>query len=115
MKKVLIALIVIGLVFGMGSPSFTAESTKPLIIDVRTEAEWKSGHIEGAVLIPYEKIGEKIGTIAKDKSKRIYLYCRTGRRAKIAKETLDKLGYKDVINLKTLENAAEAMQLKIVK
>lgn len=115
MKKVLIALIVIGVVFGMGSPSFSAESAKPLIIDVRTEAEWKGGHIEGAVLIPYEKIGEKIGAIVKDKTQRIYLYCRTGRRSNIAKETLGKLGYKNVINLKTLENAAEAMKLKIVK
>ena len=115
MKKILFVLIVIGLVFGMGSPSFSAESAKPLIIDVRTEAEWKSGHIEGAVLIPYEQIGEKIGAIAKDKSQRIYLYCRTGRRSKIAKETLDKLGYKNIINLKTLENAAETMKLKIVK
>jgi phage shock protein E len=115
MKKVLIALIVIGLVFGMRSPSFSADSAKPLIIDVRTEAEWKDGHIEGVVLIPYEKIGEKIGAISKDKSQRIYLYCRTGRRSNIAEETLNKLGYKNVINLKTLENAAEAMKLKIVK
>jgi phage shock protein E len=115
MKKVLIALIVVGLVFGMGSSSLSADITKPLIIDVRTEDEWKSGHLEGAVLIPYEQIGEKISTIAKDKSQRIYLYCQSGRRAKIAEEALDKLGYKDVINLKTLENAAEAMKLKIVK
>jgi phage shock protein E len=115
MKKVLIGLIIVGLVFGMGSLSFCADITKPLIIDVRTEAEWKSGHIEGAVLIPYEQIGDKIGKIAKDKTKRIYLYCRTGRRSNIAKETLDKLDYKDVINLKTLENAAEVMKLKIVK
>jgi len=115
MKKVLIALIVVGLVFGMGSLSFSADMTKPLIIDVRTETEWKSGHLEGAVLIPYEQIGEKIGPVAKDKTKRIYLYCRTGRRSNIANETLDKLGYKDVINLKTLENAAEVMKLKTVK
>ncbi len=115
MKRVLITLMVIGLVFGMGSPSFSADIAKPLIIDVRTEAEWRSGHIEGAVLIPYEQIGEKIGAVAKDKTKRIYLYCRTGRRAKIAQESLNKLGYKDVINLKTLENAAETMKLKIVK
>jgi phage shock protein E len=115
MKKFLLSLIIIGLVFGMGWPPLSAESAKPLIIDVRTEAEWKGGHIKGAVLIPYEQIGEKIGAIAEDKSKRIYLYCRTGRRAKIAKETLDTLGYKDVINLKTLENAAETMKLKIVK
>ncbi len=115
MKKVLIALIVIGLFFGLGSSSFSAEIAKPLIIDVRTEAEWKNGHIEGAVLIPYEKIGEKIGAVAKDKTQRIYLYCRTGRRSIIAKETLNKLGYRDIINLKTLENATEAMKLKIVK
>jgi phage shock protein E len=115
MKKVLIALIVIGVVFGIGLPSFCAEKAKPLIIDVRTEAEWISGHIEGAVLIPYEQIGDKIGTVTKDKSQRIYLYCRTGHRSKIAEETLGKLGYKDIINLKTLENAAEAMKLRIVK
>jgi phage shock protein E len=115
MKKVLIALIVIGVFFGIGSPSFCAEKAKPLIIDVRMEAEWKSGHIEGAVLIPYEQIGEKIGTISKDKSQLIYLYCRTGRRSNIAEETLGTLGYKNVINLKTLENAAEVMKLKIVK
>ena len=115
MKRVLITLIVIGLVFGMGGPSFSAESANPLIIDVRTEAEWNSGHIEGAVLIPYEQIGERIGAVAPDKTRRIYLYCRTGRRAKIAQEVLDKLGYKDVINLKTLENTAKTMKLKIVK
>ena len=115
MKRVLITLMVIGLIFGMGSPSFSADSAKPLIIDVRTEAEWKSGHIEGAVLIPYEKIGENIGTVAADKTKRIYLYCRTGRRSKIAQEALGKLGYKNIINLKTLEKAAETMKLKIVK
>ena len=115
MKKILSFLIVIGLALGIGWPSFSAESAKPLIIDVRTEAEWKSGHIEGAVLIPYEKIAERIGAIAKDKSQPINLYCRTGRRSKIAEESLNKLGYKNIINLKTLENAAEVMKLKIVK
>ncbi len=108
-------MIVIGLFFGMGSPSFGAERTNPFIIDVRTEAEWSNGHIEGAILIPYEQIGEKIGTVTSDKTKRIYLYCRSGRRSKIAQEAISKLGYKDVINLKTLENAAETMKLRIVK
>jgi phage shock protein E len=115
MKKVLITLVVLGLVFGVGSPSFSTENAAPLIIDVRSEAEWSSGHIEGAVLIPYEQIGEKIGSIAKDKTKRLYLYCRTGRRAKIAQEALEKLGYKNIVNLKTLENTAKTMKLKIIK
>jgi phage shock protein E len=115
MKRLLIALIVTGQVFGMGSLSFSAEGVKPMILDVRTEAEWQSGHLEGAVLIPYDQIGKKIGTVVKDKSQRIYLYCRTGRRSEIAKEALDKLGYKDVINLETLEKASVALKIKIVK
>jgi len=95
--------------------SFGADGVKPLIIDVRTEAEGNDGHIEGSILISYDLIGKRIGTVAKDKSKRIYVYCRSGRRSKIAKETLGKLGYKDVVNLGSLEDAAKTMKLKIVK
>jgi phage shock protein E len=71
--------------------------------------------MEGAMLIPYDLIGEKIGTAIKDKSKRIYIYCRSGRRSKIAKETLEKLGYKDVVNLGSREDTAKTMKRKIVK
>ena len=100
---------------GLSSSAFANDMTKPLIIDVRTEQEWNSGHIEGAVLIPYEQIGKSIGTVAKEKSQRIYVYCRTGRRSTVAKGTLDKLGYKDVVNLGSLENAARILKLKIIK
>ena len=86
----------------------------PLIIDVRTVQEWNNGHLEGVVLIPYNQIGERIDSVVKDKSKKIYLYCRTGRRAKIAKEALEKMGYKDIINLGSLEDAAKTMQRKVV-
>ena len=115
MKKFYFLLVAAGIVLGMVLSSFGADGVKPLIIDVRTEAEWNNGHIEGAILIPYDVIGEKIGTAAKDKSKRIYVYCRSGRRSKIAKETLEKLNYKDVVNLGSLEDAAKTMKLKIVK
>jgi phage shock protein E len=116
MRKLFFFLVVAGMVSGTALLSFSADVViKPLIIDVRTDAEWKDGHIEGAILIPYDMIGEKTGTTAKDKSKRIYVYCRSGRRSKIAKETLGKLGYKDVVNLGSLEDAAKAMKLKIVK
>ena len=115
MKKVGITIMVFALVFGMTLPSFSADSAVPLIIDVRTEAEWNNGHLEGAVLIPYDQIGGKIGTVAKDTNKRIYLYCRTGRRTKIAQEALEKLGYKNIVNLQTLENAAKTLKRKIVK
>ena len=114
MKKVFFFLVIAGMVSGMALSAFGADGVKPLIIDVRTEAEWNDGHIEGAILIPYELIGDKIGTVDKD-SKRIYVYCRSGRMSKIAKENLEKFGYKDVVNLGSLEDAAETMKLKIVK
>ena len=115
MKKFLFFIFAVGLVLGIALSSLGADGAKPLVIDVRTEAEWSNGHIEGAILIPYESIGEKIGAVAKEKSGRIYVYCRTGRRSKIAKETIEKLGYKDVVNLGSLEDAAKTLKRKIVK
>jgi len=115
MKKYFFFLLAVGMVLGMVSTSFCADSIKPFIVDVRTETEWNNGHIEGAILIPYELIGERIGSFVKDKSKRIYVYCRSGRRSQIAKVNLEKLGYKDVVNLGSLEDAAKTMMRKIVK
>ena len=115
MRKFLFFLITTGMILGVAFSSFCYEGVKPVIIDVRTETEWNNGHIEGAILIPYETIGERIGTVVKDKSNRIYLYCRSGRRSGIAKEILEKIGYKDVLNLGSLENAAKMMKSKIVK
>ena len=115
MKKLLLFILTAGMVLGIAWSSFGADDIKPLIIDVRTEAEWNNGHIEGAILIPYELIGDKIGAVAKDKSRRIYVYCRSGRRSQIAKETLEKLGYKNVVNIGSLEDAAKKTKRKIVK
>lgn len=115
MKKFFLFLMIAGIVLVMSAPSFGVAGEKPLIIDVRTEAEWNDGHIEGAVLIPYELIGGRIGRVAKDKSMLIYVYCRSGRRSQIAKETLEKLHYKDVVNLGSLEDAAKMLKRNIVK
>jgi phage shock protein E len=102
------------MIAGFASTTFGKDAAMPLIIDVRTVAEWNNGHIDGAVLIPYDQIGEKIGAIVKDKAQRIFLYCRTGHRAGIAKEALEKLGYNDIINLGSLEDAAKTLKRKIV-
>lgn len=114
MKKYIFLLAVAAMTLGIAAVAVGADE-KPLIIDVRTEAEWNKGHLEGAILIPYTVIGEKIGSVAKDKSRPVYVYCRTGRRSQIAKETLEKLGYRDVRNLGSLEEAAKRMNIKIVK
>lgn len=115
MKKILSVLTIVVALSGIAASCFSGEGADLLLIDVRTEAEWNSGHIRGAILIPYEQIGKRIAAVAKDKSRKIYVYCRSGRRSQIAKETLDRLGYKNVINLGGLQDAAKAMRLDIVK
>jgi phage shock protein E len=87
---------------------------KPLVIDVRTDQEWKEGHLDGAILIPYEKIGEEINKVAQEKKTKIVVYCRTGRRSGIALDTLKKLGYEDVTNLVNAKEASEKLKIPIV-
>jgi rhodanese-related sulfurtransferase len=48
------------------------------------------------VLIPYDEISEKAESILTDKDKTILIYCRSGRRSKIAAEALLELGYTDI-------------------
>jgi phage shock protein E len=88
---------------------------RPLVIDVRTDSEWKEGHLEGAIRIPYEKIGEEIEKVVPDKKTKIILYCKTGRRSGIALDTLKKLGYEDVTNLINAQEASEKLKIPIIK
>ena len=67
-------------------------------IDVRSAAEFSTGAVEGAVNIPHDEIADKIATVTTDKDAQINLYCRSGRRAGWAKDSLAELGYKNVIN-----------------
>ena len=80
---------------------------KPLIIDVRTRGEWDAGHLDGAILIPYRRVPERIADVAPDKSTPIFLYCYSGARAASALDRLRKMGYTCVENIGTLENARE--------
>ena len=67
-----------------------------IILDTREQDEFDEGHIPGAILIPYTEIENKAEEMLPDKDKLILVYCRSGRRSKIAAESLAKLGYTDV-------------------
>jgi len=67
-----------------------------VVLDVREQEEFDEGHIVGAVLIPYEKIEDMAAEMLPDKDKQILVYCRTGRRSKIAAGALAKLGYTNI-------------------
>ncbi len=67
-----------------------------VIIDARTEDEFNEGHIEGAILIPEYEITERAEREIPEKDTLILVYCRSGRRSKIASEALVQLGYTNV-------------------
>ena len=67
-----------------------------IILDTREQDEFDEGHIPGAILIPYTEIENKAEEILPDKDKQILVYCRSGRRSKIAAENLAALGYTNV-------------------
>ena len=118
MKKVkgLIIMLLISLsLFGMTAcggengkvatyEQITAEQAKTImdtekdyvIIDARTEEEFAEGHIENAILIPEYEIKDRAQKELSDKEQLILVYCRSGRRSKIASEELVKLGYTNV-------------------
>ena len=67
-----------------------------IVLDVREQHEYDEGHIPGAILIPYTEIENRAEEELPDKNKLILVYCRSGRRSKIAAESLAKLGYTNV-------------------
>ena len=82
----------------------TAENAKTImnsgeeyiILDVREQDEFDAGHIPGAILLPYTEIEDKSEEMFPDKDKQILVYCRSGRRSKIAADSLSKLGYTNI-------------------
>ncbi|MBQ2281741.1 MAG: rhodanese-like domain-containing protein [Kiritimatiellae bacterium] len=76
-----------------------------ILIDVRSEEEFAAGHIDGAINIPYDVIDEKIEEISSDKTKPLYLYCRSGRRVGLAIDALQPMGYTNLHNLGGFEEA----------
>ena len=67
-----------------------------VILDTRTQEEYDEGHIPGAILIPYDEILEKAENVLTEKDQLILVYCRSGRRSKLAAEDLVKLGYTNI-------------------
>ncbi|WP_314110360.1 rhodanese-like domain-containing protein [uncultured Solobacterium sp.] len=69
-----------------------------LILDVRTAAEYESGHIPNAVNLSNEDIQAGKVDSLKDKSQLIMVYCRSGNRSRQAAQKLAELGYTNVVD-----------------
>ena len=114
MEKWIIGMLIMLLFAGCSQPegnpqeaayvNITAEKAKQLmdteenyiILDVRTQEEYDQGHIPGAILIPDNRIDADAEKILTDKNQLILVYCRSGRRSKLAAERLVQLGYTNI-------------------
>ena len=81
---------------GAEAKAFMDSKSGYVIIDARTQSEYDEGHIPGAILIPEYEIADRAEKELPDKAQLILVYCRSGRRSKIAAEELVKLGYTNV-------------------
>ena len=82
------------------------------VIDVRTEAELKTGHLEGALHIEWQDILKIPSDIQKDEE--IFLYCRSGNRSGKATKILLEAGYLNAKNAGSIHNASELLSIKII-
>ena len=114
MKKLIFLLLAVMMLTACGQDkennqgavyvNITAEEAKKImdsqegyiILDVRTQEEYDEGHIPGAIVISHEEIAEKAEGVLTDKNQLILVYCRSGRRSKLAAEALVELGYTNI-------------------
>ena len=76
------------------------DATKSVIIlDVRTQEEFESGHIPSAVLLPDFEVRKNAEYVIPDKDKIIIVYCQRGGRSKSASKALIEMGYTNVFDL----------------
>ena len=114
MKKLILLFLAVMLLTACGQDkendqgavcvNITAEEAKQImdseegyiILDVRTQEEYDQGHIPGAIVISHEEIAEKAEEVLTNKNQLILVYCRSGRRSKLAAEILVELGYTNI-------------------
>ena len=67
-----------------------------VLLDARSEEEFSEGHIPGAIVIPHDEISERAESEISEKDIPVFVYCRSGRRSKLAAEALLELGYEKI-------------------
>lgn len=75
-------------------------NTKPLVLDVRTPREYKTGHLKNSVLIPVQELQSRLDELAAYKNEDILVYCATGNRSTVASKILIDHGFKRIMNLR---------------
>ncbi len=88
--------------------AFLARPADALVVDVRTPAEYASGHVAGARNVDVNGGQFEAALDSVDRTRPVYLYCRTGRRSGAAAETLTRMGFRSVTNVGGFDDLAAA-------
>ncbi|HCM48036.1 MAG TPA: rhodanese-like domain-containing protein [Colwellia sp.] len=70
-----------------------------IVLDVRTVEEFEQGHIPNAVNIPHKELEARLAELSGAKNTQVVIYCRSGRRAEVAKQVLVKNGFNQLDHL----------------
>ena len=115
LSVLLIAMAIYGCDKQPGTAPERSTSASIVLIDVRSAEEFQSGHLHGAINIPHTEIADRIASAVPDKNAKLRLYCRSGRRVRIAMDALKKLDYNDLEDHGGINDAAQSLSLPIVK
>lgn len=74
-------------------------SAVPLILDVRTPMEFRSGHVPKALNIPHTELAYRLNELANAKDREVVVYCERGPRSSFAESVLRKAGFTAVRHL----------------
>ena len=89
-------------------------ATPHQIIDVRSPEEFATGHLKGAIYIPFDQIEQNQNLLNTLNPSTLVVYCRSGRRAGIFEKTLTEKGF-NLLHLSGDMNAWQAAKLPTVK
>jgi phage shock protein E len=96
--------------FARGEDVEAALKDHALVIDVRTEGEYASGHLAGTTNIPLARLAGEIEKLAPDRQAPIALHCLSGGRSASAMAMLKRLGYTRVYNLGSYSRAEKLLK-----
>lgn len=76
-----------------------AAGDAPVVLDVRTPAEYEAGHIPGAINIPHDQLASRLGDVPAGPGDEVVVHCQSGGRARGAEKVLEKAGFTNVRDL----------------
>lgn len=88
-------------------------ATRVVLIDVRSPGEFGSGHIDGALSLPLDRIHADIARLVPDRTTPLVLYCRSGARSGSACAIVGQMGYESVRNGGGIGSLALTLQRSI--